>query len=75
MGHVKLLMHWTRARQRVALQIENGRLPDCDYGHFSQTIFYIVKECPIHTFKESMQELHSAMDEAINWIKTQDIKL
>ncbi|VVC30897.1 Hypothetical protein CINCED_3A020448 [Cinara cedri] len=49
--------------------------PDCDCGHSLQFIFYIISDCPFRAFNGTVKELHEAIDKAIKWIRTLDIKL
>jgi len=49
--------------------------PGCDCGHPLQSISHIMSDCPLRAFNGTVEELHYATDNAVNWIRTLDIQL
>lgn len=49
--------------------------PDCDCGAALQTIIHIVGECPKRAFGGSINDIHRASPEGLNWINGLDLEI
>jgi hypothetical protein len=48
--------------------------PLCSYGQ-KQTIKHIVEECPLMKFSGGIEEIHTASEDGIEWIKKLGVRL
>jgi len=49
--------------------------PSCDCGNDMQTISHIAIECPFRAFKGTINDIHTANMDVIDWIQNLDMNL
>ncbi|KAF0708342.1 Uncharacterized protein FWK35_00029592, partial [Aphis craccivora] len=49
--------------------------PSCDCGNDMQTISHIAIECPSRAFKGTINDIHTANMDVIDWIQNLDMNL
>ena len=47
----------------------------CDCGDPKQTITHIVTQCPLRCYDGSIEEIHAADPDALQWLETLDIQI
>lgn len=42
--------------------------PSCGCGYEAQTVTHTVNECPIRAFKDTLNDIHTAIGDSVEWI-------